>query len=219
MHIAIAGGHGQIALHLERRLAAAGHTSSAIIRNPDHGDDVRAAGAEPVVIDLEATTATRVAEGINGADAIVFAAGSGPGSGTGRKQSMDRDGAVLLIAAAQLTGITRYVMVSSMGAGKGDPDSDDVFQVYLAAKGAADDALRDSQLDWTVVRPGRLTDDPATGMVTAGSDLERGSIPRDDVAAVLAATLREPSTIGTTFDVVGGSMPVAEAVTAVGSRS
>lgn len=217
MHIAIAGGHGQIALHLERRLAAAGHTSTAIIRNPDHAADVREAGAEPAVLDLEATTATRLSEVVSGADAVVFAAGAGPGSGAARKQTMDRDGALLLIAAAQLAGTTRYVMVSAMSADDADPHSDDVFQIYLAAKGAADAALRESGLDWTVVRPGRLTDEPGTGEVSAGRSLERGAIPREDVAAVIASTLEDPSTIGMTFDVVSGDTPVADAVAAVGS--
>lgn len=217
MHIAIAGGHGQIALHLERRLAAAGHTSTAIIRNPDHAADVREAGAEPAVLDLEATTATQLSELIGGADAVVFAAGAGPGSGAARKHTMDRDGALLLVAAAQLVGTTRYVMISAMAADDADPDSDDVFQIYLAAKGAADAALRDSGLDWTVVRPGRLTDEPASGTVTAGRKLERGDIPREDVAAVVAQTLEDRSTIGTTFDVVSGETPIAEAVAAVGS--
>lgn len=217
MHIVIAGGHGQIALHLERKLAAAGHTSTAVIRNPDHADDVRDAGAEPAVLDLEATTATRLAEVVGGADAVVFAAGSGPGSGAARKQTMDRDGALLLIAAAQLSGTTRYVMVSAMSADDADPDSEDVFQIYLAAKGAADAALRESRLDWTIVRPGRLTDDSGTGAVTAGSSVERGEIPREDVAEVVARSLEEPSTIGTTFEVVGGTTPIADAVAAVGS--
>ncbi|UPK73570.1 SDR family oxidoreductase [Nocardioidaceae bacterium SCSIO 66511] len=216
MHVAIAGGHGQIALHLERELAAAGHTSTAIIRNPDHADDVRAAGAEPVVLDLEKATATELAEAINGADAVVFAAGAGPGSGSDRKATMDRDGALLLIAAAQLTATMRYVMISAMNADAGDPDSDDVFQVYLAAKGAADAALRESELDWTVVRPGRLTNDPATGRVKLADSVSPGEVTRADVARVIARTLVESGTIGTTFEVVGGETPIEDAVRAVG---
>lgn len=215
MHVAIAGGHGQIAMLLERELAAAGHTSTALIRNPDHAADVRDAGAEPVVVDLEDTTVTRLAEAIGNADAVVFAAGAGPGSGAERKATMDRDGALLLIAAAQLTGTMRYVMISAMGADDADPHSDDVFQIYLAAKGAADDAVRESQLEWTVVRPGRLTNEPGTGAVTLGSSVERGDIPRADVAAVIARSLEEPGTVGATFEVVGGTMPIADAVRTV----
>ena len=217
MHVAIAGGHGQIALLLERQLAAAGHTSTAIIRNPDHAADVRDAGADPVVLDLEDTTATQLAEAIGDADAVVFAAGAGPGSGTDRKGSMDRDGALLLVAAAQLRGVMRYVMISAMAADDADPDSDDVFQVYLAAKGAADAALRESQLDWTIVRPGRLTNDAGGGAVTLGASVERGDIPRADVASVVARSLEEPGTIGKTFEVVSGTTPIGDAVRGVGS--
>ena len=217
MHVAIAGGHGQIALLLERELAAAGHTSTAIIRNPDHAADVRDAGADPVVLDLEDTTATQLAEAIGDADAVVFAAGAGPGSGTDRKGSMDRDGALLLVAAAQLRGVMRYVMISAMAADDADPDSDDVFQVYLAAKGAADAALRESQLDWTIVRPGRLTNDAAGGAVTLGASVERGDIPRADVASVVARSLEEPGTIGKTFEVVSGTTAIDDAVRGVGS--
>lgn len=219
MHVAIAGGHGQIALLLERELAAAGHTSTAIIRNPDHAADVRDAGAEPVVLDLEDTTATRLAEAIGGADAVVFAAGAGPGSGSERKATLDRDGATLLIAAAQLAGTMRYVMISAMAVDDADPNSDDVFQIYLAAKGAADKALRESQLDWTIVRPGRLTNDPGTGAVTVADSVDRGDIPRADVAVVVARSLEEPSTIGSTFETVSGSTPIADAVRGVGSGS
>lgn len=217
MHVAIAGGHGQIALLLERELAAAGHTSTALIRNPDHAADVRDAGAEPVVVDLEDSTVTRLAEAIGNADAIVFAAGAGPGSGAERKATVDRDGALLLIAAAQLTGTMRYVMISAMGTDDADPHSDDVFQVYLAAKGAADAAVRESQLDWTIVRPGRLTNDPGAGAVTLGASVDRGEIPRADVAAVVARSLEEPRTVGATFEVVGGTTPIADAVRTVDS--
>ncbi|WP_262851765.1 NAD(P)H-binding protein [Mumia quercus] len=212
MKVAIAGGHGKIALLLARRLADAGHEAVGLIRNPDHADDVVAAGATPVVIDLEAASATQVAEAIGDADAAVFAAGAGPGSGIDRKWTVDRDGAVLLAAAAQLVGAYRFVVVSSMGAGQGDPESDDVFQVYLAAKGEADDAVRASALDWTIVRPGGLTDDPGTGKVTLGESVGRGSIPRADVAEVIAVALETPSTVRTTFEVIGGDVPISEAL-------
>lgn len=219
MHVAIAGGHGQIALLLERELAAAGHTSTAIIRNPDHAADVRDAGAEPVVLDLEDATATQLAEAVGNADAVVFAAGAGPNSGAERKATLDRDGAKLLIAAAQLTGTMRYVIISAMAADDADPNSDDVFQIYLAAKGAADAAVRESQLNWTIVRPGLLTNEPGTGEVNLADSVDRGEIPRADVAAVVARSLEEPATIGTTFEVVGGSTPIADAVRGVASGS
>jgi uncharacterized protein YbjT (DUF2867 family) len=209
MVVAIAGGHGKIALRLTRLLAERGDGVRSLIRNPDHGDDVRAAGAEPVVCDLEAADEQTVAQAIEGADAVVFAAGAGPGSGSERKLTMDLGGAVKLIAAAKLAGIRRYVIVSSRGA---DPDArgDDTFAVYLRAKGQADAELAASGLDHTIVRPGGLTDEPGTGRVR--TDTGNGSIPREDVAAVLAAVLAAPDTVGKTFLLVSGDTPVDEAV-------
>ncbi|MBW9215901.1 NAD(P)H-binding protein [Mumia sp. zg.B53] len=212
MKVAIAGGHGKIALLLARQLTAAGHEAVSLIRKPEQSDDVRATGATPAVLDLEHSTATQVAETLTGCDAAVFAAGAGPGSTIERKWAVDRDAAVLLAAGAQLAGAYRFVVVSSMGAGEGDPDSDDVFQVYLAAKGQADDAVRESGLDWTIVRPGGLTDDPGTGRVAVGDHVGRGTIPRADVAAVLVAVLEAPSTARTTFELIGGDVPIDEAL-------
>ena len=214
MRVAIAGGHGQIALRLATVLSQRGDEAVALIRNPDHADDVRQAGAEPAVVDLEHASEDDVAQAIAGSDAVVFAAGAGPGSGPERKQTMDYGGAVKLIAAAKQAGVSRYVIVSSMGA---DPDArgDDTFSVYLRAKGRADDAVRASGLDATVVRPGRLTNNAGTGRVNLGESVPRGQVTRDDVAAVLAAVLDSPSTIGRTVDLIGGDTPVAEAVEAI----
>ena len=214
MRVAIAGGHGQIALRLATVLSQRGDEAVALIRNPDHADDVRRAGAEPAVVDLEHASEDDVAQAIAGSDAVVFAAGAGPGSGAERKQTMDYGGAVKLIAAAKRAGVSRYVIVSSMGA---DPDArgDDTFSVYLRAKGRADDAVRTSGLDATVVRPGRLTNNAGTGRVNLGESVPRGRVTRDDVAAVLAAVLDSPNTIGRTVDLIGGDTPVAEAVEAI----
>ncbi len=214
MRVAIAGGHGQIALRLATVLSQRGDEAVALIRNPDHADDVRQAGAEPAVVDLEHASEDDVAQAIAGSDAVVFAAGAGPGSGAERKQTMDYGGAVKLIAAAKQAGVSRYVIVSSMGA---DPDArgDDTFSVYLRAKGRADDAVRASGLDATVVRPGRLTNNAGTGRVNLGESVPRGRVTRDDVAAVLAAVLDSPNTIGRTVDLIGGDTPVAEAVEAI----
>ncbi len=203
MRVVIAGGHGQIALLLERVLADRGHRPVGIVRNPDHVAEVEQTGAESVVLDLEDTDAEALATVLAGADAVVFAAGGGPNSGAARKETVDRDAAVLLADAAELAGVRRYVMVSAMGTDQVDPDSDDVFAVYLRAKKAADDDLRGRDLDWTVVRPGRLTDDPGTGRVRVGS-LPRGEVSRADVAAVLAEVLTTDGTIGKTFDLLGG---------------
>ena len=211
MRVTIAGGHGQIALRLARLLSQRGDQVVALIRNPEHAEDVRQVGAEPAVVDLEHASETDVTQAIAGAEAVVFAAGAGPGSGSARKETMDYGGAVKLIAAAKQAGIRRYVIVSSMGANP-DAPGDDTFGVYLRAKGRADDAVRASGLDATVVRPGGLTNDPGTGRVTVGESLPRGQVTRDDVAAVLAAVLDSPATVGRTFDLTGGKTAVAEAV-------
>ena len=214
MRVAIAGGHGQIARRLAKILSQRGDEAVALIRNPDHTDDVKRVGAEPVVVDLESASDDEVAQAIAGSDAVVFAAGAGPGSGPERKETMDYGGVVKLIAAAKQTGISRYVIVSSVGA---NPQTlgDDTFSVYLRAKGRADEAVRASGLDWTIVRPGGLTNDAGTGRVNLGESVPRGQVTRDDVAAVLAAVLDSSTTIGRTFELMGGDTPVAEAVAAI----
>ena len=211
MRVVIAGGHGQVALLLEKALADRGDTPVGIVRNPDHVGDVEATGAEAVVLDLESADVSALADVVKGADAVVFAAGGGPNSGAERKETVDKGAAVLLADAAEHAGVRRYLMVSSMGTEKADPTSDDVFQVYLRAKKAADDDLRGRDLDWTVVRPGRLTDSPGTGRVQVGV-LPRGEIPRADVAAVLAAALDIDATIRTTFDLLAGHQTVEAAL-------
>ena len=214
MHVVIAGDHGKIALCLARLLSAGGTGVLSLIRNPEHAQDVRDAGGEPVLCDLELAGEAEVADAIgDDAVAVVFAAGAGAGSGDARKESMDRDGAIKLLRAAQAAGTRRYVMVSAMGADAGTRG--DGFAAYLRAKGEADDALRASDLDWTVVAPGALTDDPGTGRVHLAPQVERGAITRDDVAAVLAAVLAEPGTIGLTVQLVAGDDPVDEAVGAL----
>jgi nucleoside-diphosphate-sugar epimerase len=218
MIIVIAGGHGQIAQHLERLLADAGHEPVGLVRNPDHLADLARQGARGEVVDLEKATVDQVAASVAGADAVVFAAGAGPGSGADRKDSVDRAAAALLADAAEQAGVGRYLMVSAMGTEGADPHSDDVFQVYLRAKAAADDDLRSrAALEWTVVRPGRLTDERPGGRVSLGESLDGGSVTRGDVAAVLAELLVTGSGVGRTIDVVEGKTPVKEAVAALGS--
>jgi uncharacterized protein YbjT (DUF2867 family) len=217
MRVAIAGGHGQVALRLTRLLHERGDEVYSVIRRPEHADDVREHGGQPVVCDLESADVAEVGEAIAGNEAVVFAAGAGPGSGAERKETMDYGGAAKLIAAAEDRGVRRYLMVSSMGA---DPDrqGNDTYSAYQRAKGRADAALRESGLDHTIVRPGRLTDDPGTGSVWAGDEVGRAEIPRDDVAAVLAACLVTPATVGVTFEVVAGDTPIAEALQSLGIR-
>ncbi|WP_335934564.1 SDR family oxidoreductase [Streptomyces sp. PTD5-9] len=212
MRIVIAGGHGQIALRLERLLAARGYEAVGVVRDPGQSEDLRAAGAEPVVLDLESASVEQVAEVLRGADAAVFAAGAGPNSGAPRKETVDRGAAVLLADAAERAGVRRLVVVSSMGA---DPDhpGDEVFDAYLRAKGAADAYVRSrTALDWTILRPGMLTNDAGTGLVRLAVSTGRGPVPRDDVAATLLELLETPATAGLTLELVSGSVPVAVAV-------
>jgi uncharacterized protein YbjT (DUF2867 family) len=213
MDVVIAGGHGQVGRRLARLLSARGDRVRGLIRNPDHADDVRADGAEPVLCDLEHAGADAVAEAIAGADAVVFAAGAGAGSGAARKLTVDRDGAIKLLDAARAAGAGRYVIVSSVGA-ESPPDGNDVFSIYLRAKAEADAAVIASDLAWTIVRPGRLTNDPGTGAVRVQREPFRGEIPRDDVAAVLAAVLAEPRSARATLYINSGDDPVDAALAA-----
>jgi uncharacterized protein YbjT (DUF2867 family) len=209
MDVAIAGGHGQIALRLARLLSARGDRVRALIRNPDHVADVEAMGAEAVLVDLEGDD--EVAAAIAGADAVVFAAGAGPGSGPERKRTVDLGGAVKLVEAARAAGVSRYVMISAIGAR--DPSAgSEAMRPYLDAKAEADAAVAASGLDFTIVRPGGLTDERGTGRVRAADGLERGSTPRDDVAATLVAVLDQPSTVGHTFDLVSGDDEIVTAL-------
>jgi uncharacterized protein YbjT (DUF2867 family) len=214
MRVVIAGGHGKIALLLERVLAERGDQAAGLIRNPAHIDDVRQAGAEAAVCDLETASASAVAALLSGADAVVFAAGAGPGSGVPRKDSVDRGASVLLADAAGRAGVRRFVQVSSMGAGQPpQPGRDEVWAAYITAKTAAEDDLRGRDLDWTIVRPGGLTDAPGTGRIRlAPPPVPAGRVPRADVAAVIVALLDEPGTRHQTLELVSGDSPVAAAI-------
>lgn len=216
MRTVIAGGNGQIALRLQRLLAARGDEAVGLIRRPDKADLVTGAGAEPVVCDLESASAEEVARHLLGADAAVFAAGAGPGSGAPRKDTVDRAAAELFADAAARAGVRRLIVVSAMRVDDEPPtDMDAVFAAYLRAKGAADAAIRArTDLDWTILRPGRLTDAPGTGRVRLGKSTGRDEITRDDVASVLLALLDEPRTAGLTLELINGDDPVPDAVTA-----
>lgn len=214
MDIVIAGGHGQIALRLEKLLSESGHQVRGLIRNPAHAQDLNAVGAEAVVADLEALEAPSLAELIGPADAIVFAAGAGPGSGPERKWTLDLGGATKLIEVAKLNSIGRYVIVSSIGANP-DAEDDGGFGTYLLTKGKADEALIASGLDYTVLRPGPLTNDPGTGTITIGDGVDDGQISRDDVAATIAAVLETPATSGRVLGLGGGGILIADALAAL----
>ncbi|WP_020386057.1 SDR family oxidoreductase [Kribbella catacumbae] len=214
MRVVIAGGHGQIALRLTKVLAAGGHSVVGLVRNPAHQADVVAAGGEVAVLDLETAELHAVAKVLTGADVAIFSAGAGPGSGNDRKDTVDRGAATLLADAAELAGVRRQLQVSSMGADRADElDPDDSFTIYLKAKKAAEDDLRARDgLDWTVLRPGVLTNDPGTGLVNLADKTGRGSITRDDVALVLAGLCDTPASIGRTLELIAGDTPAAEAL-------
>ncbi len=212
--IAITGGHGKIALALTQRLSARGETVVSLIRNPDHAEDVRAAGGQPVLCDLERAGVPEIAEAVTGASAVVFAAGAGPGSGPERKWTVDRDGAIKLLQAAVAVDARRYLIISSVGA-EAPPSGEDTFSVYLRAKAEADEAVRASDREWTVVRPGRLIDAPGTGHVRIDLEPYRGEVPREDVAAVLDALLHRAAEARRILYVNGGENSVEQALDAV----
>jgi uncharacterized protein YbjT (DUF2867 family) len=214
MRTVIAGGHGKIALLLEGLLAERGDQAVGLVRNPAQLADVRQAGAEAVLCDLETASAADVAPALSRADAVVFAAGAGPGSGVARKNSVDRAASVLMAAAAEQARVRRFVQISSMGAGQPPrAGSDETWAAYIAAKTAAEADLQARDLDWTIVRPGGLTDAPATGRVRlTAPPVPSGTIPRADVAAVIAALLSDRHTGHQILELISGDTPVAEAV-------
>ena len=209
--VAIAGAHGKIALRLTRLLAVEGEQLIGLIRNPDQTAEVSEAGASPVVCDLEHATVDEIAAAIEGADAVVFAAGAGADSGADRKLTVDRDGAIKLLRAAKIAGIPRYVLVSSVGA-EDPPDGDDVFEIYLRAKAEADAAIAASDREWTILRPGGLTDDAGTGNVRIDAAPFRGSVPRDDVASVLARLLADTRSTHRILYVNSGEQSIEQAL-------
>ena len=214
MDVLVAGGHGQVARRLLRLLAQRGHTARGLIRNPGHVADLEADGAQAVLCDLEHDD---VRPHVGGADALVFAAGAGPGSGPERKRTMDLGGALKCIEAARELGVDRFLMVSSMRTGQAE--SAGAMRPYLEAKRDADLALETSGLAWTIVRPGRLTNEPGTGAVELAPALARfGEIPRDDVAAALYACLLARNTVRAGFDVLSGDEPIDAAVHALRTR-
>lgn len=208
MRILVAGANGQVGKHVVRLLAERGHEVRAMIRDKSQAPELRSLGAETVVADLEG----EVTHTVEGCDAVVFSAGGGPGSGPEKKETVDRGGAVKLIEAAKEHGVRRYVMVSAMGAA--DPESGpEEMQPYLSAKAQADQTLQESGLDYTIVRPGKLTEDPGTGMVEAVVSLgKRGEIPREDAAHLIVAALVNENTVGKIFEAIAGDTPIEEAV-------
>lgn len=210
MDVLVIGGHGKIALRLLRLLADKGDRGRGVIRRAEQAADLEAVGAEPVLCDIEQGDDLR--PHVGAADAIVFAAGAGPGSGPERKRTVDYGAAVTSMEAAAELGVSRFVIVSSIGA-HDVAGASEAMRPYLEAKRDADDALRQSTLDWTIVKPGRLTDAPGTGRVHVSRTLgRRADVPRDDVALVLLECLLAPNTIGVEFELFEGDVPAREAV-------
>ncbi len=213
MRIAIVGGHGQIARQLHPLLVAAGHQPVALVRKEGHRADLEAAGAEVRLLDIEAEDGAAFGRAFDGCDAVVFAAGGGPDGSKERKRTVDLEGSLKSIDGARLAGIRRFVQVSAIDVDRPVPaDTGEVWRAYVEAKRDADAALRDSDLDWTILRPGRLTDEPPTGLVALGPDVERAAVPRADVAAVLAAVIDNPATVGHQWTLVSGELPVTDAI-------
>jgi uncharacterized protein YbjT (DUF2867 family) len=211
--IAIVGGHGNISRLLIPLLRERGDQPVALVRNPDHTAELESLGAEVVILDIEKEESPEFARVFAGCDAVVFAAGGGPDGNIERKRTVDLGGSLKSIEGAQTAGVNRFVQVSAIGVDEPLPaDTAEVWKAYVEAKRDADVALRDSGLDWTIIRPGGLTDDPPTGRVTVGEHVERGNVPRADVAAVLAAVLDDEGTIGKQWELVSGDTPIAEAV-------
>ncbi|MEU7144060.1 SDR family oxidoreductase [Nocardia sp. NPDC046473] len=221
MRTVIAGGHGKIALLLAELLTRRGDQVVSLIRNPEHAADVTAVGAEPAVLDLEHADAADLLATVQGSDAVVFAAGAGPGSSAERKYTVDRDGSVRLADTAERAGVRRFVQISTMGAGQPPtPGSDDIWAAYIDAKTQAEDDLRKRALDWTILRPGRLVDTAGTGLVTlTAPPVPRGDISRADVAAVLAELLPATHTAGATLELVTGDTTINRAVAALADRA
>lgn len=214
--VAIVGGHGKIARELSGLLSARGDTPLGVIRNPEHAEDVGRLGAEAAVVDLEQSAPTELERAFAGADAVVFAAGAGPDGRVDRKQAVDLEGSRKSVAAATRAGVPRFVQISAISADRPvAEDASDVWRAYIAAKRDADAHLRASSLAWTILRPGRLTDDPANGTVTLRDEVERDEIPRADVAALIVAVLDEPGSVGKQWEVVRGPEPIADAVSAL----
>lgn len=218
MDVLIVGAHGKIGRLLADRLVARGDTVRGVVRKPEYAEELQEAGIQPVLVDLEADSAENdLTHAAHGVDAIVFAAGAGPGSDAARKWTVDHGGAVHSAVAAARAEVHRIVILSSMGTDD-PPQDDEIFSIYLRAKAQADAHVRGSGLQHTIVRPGALTDDPPSGRVTASRHVERGEISRADVADVLVAVLDDPATAGRTFEVVGGGQRIAAAIPALADQ-
>jgi uncharacterized protein YbjT (DUF2867 family) len=213
--VLIIGAHGKVGRLAATRLAAAGHDVAGAIRNPDQSDAIRETGAEPVVADVEQLSVEELVDVVDGHDVVVWSAGAGGGSPE-RTYSVDRDAAIRTIDAASRSGVSRFVMVSYFGAGPDHgvpPDND--FYAYAEAKTEADAHLAATDLDWTILRPSGLTDEPGTGGVEAGEGVEAAQVSRATVADVITAAVSEPAAAaGTVLCFNDGDQAIADALAA-----
>ncbi|NQX10067.1 SDR family oxidoreductase [Microbacteriaceae bacterium VKM Ac-2855] len=213
--VAVIGAHGKVGQQILRLLYDAGDESMGVVRNPDHAEDIYRLGGETALLDVESATAEELAAAIAGCDAVVFTAGAGGGSSAERKRTVDYGASVLLQEAAVRAGIRRFVQISAIGVDEPLPDdTEPVWRAYVEAKRDADADLMDTELDWTILRPGALTSTEGSGRITLGPTVARGEIAREDVAAVVVAVLADPRTIGRTWEFVGGDTPISEAIDA-----
>lgn len=213
--IAVVGGHGKVAQHLLVALRTSSHTAVALVRREEYRAELEDKGAEVRLLDLEKDDAAAFAAAFEGCGAVVFAAGGGADGNIERKRTVDLEGSLKSIEGAKLAGISRFVQVSAIGVDAPLPDdTSDVWRAYVEAKRDADVALRASDLDWTIIRPGGLIDDSATGLVTLGEHVEPGSVTRADVAAVVAAVLDADETVGAQWELVSGDLSVPAAIAA-----
>ncbi|GAA4364713.1 SDR family oxidoreductase [Nocardioides caricicola] len=218
--VAIVGGHGQVARQLIHVLRRADHDAVALVRKEEYRAELEERGAEVRLLDIEKQDASAFAAAFEGCGAVVFAAGGGPDGNIERKRTVDLEGSLKSIDGAKQAGIDRFVQISAINVDDPLPaDTGDVWRAYVEAKRDADAALRDSGLAWTIIRPGRLTDDPATGKVALGPDVARGDVTRADVAAVVAAVLDVPTTVGKQWNLVNGDQPVEDAVQSPGQSA
>ncbi|PWD50655.1 NAD-dependent dehydratase [Serinibacter arcticus] len=213
--VAVVGGYGKIARRLVPLLRARGDVVVPLVRRAEQAAVLLDLGARPRFLDIERSEAEAFAAAFDGVDAVVFAAGGGPDGNVLRKRSVDLEGAIKSLEGCAIAGVRRYVQISAIGVDAKVPLSDSaVWASYVVAKRDSDEAVRESGLDWTILRPGALLDSPGTDRVQLGVDLEPAGVTRDDVAATIAAVLAEAGSIHHQWDLVGGDHTVADALTA-----
>lgn len=215
LNILVVGANGQIGKHLVKLIQDNGDQARAMIRKEEQANYFKDLGAETAIVNLE-DEVDAIANAAEGVDAVVFTAGSGPKTGKDKTPMIDLDGAVKTIQAAEQANVKRFVMISSFDTSReaiqSAPES---FAPYVVAKHYADEWLLNSDLDYTIIHPGLLTNEPGTNQVNLGANVERGEVPREDIAKVIYTSLKNDTTIGKRFRAVGGQTAVEEAIQSV----